>query len=166
MFTIDWLHKIANKLGLPDKQANILFLGLDNSRKTTLKHMLTKDMLQSNARKSSRIMRDYFAMASGVAFLVESQRYDRFLEAKYELDALLARKELNNVPVVVLGNKIDAPGAVSEEELRCHLGLVQTSGKGNMPRSATDMRSIEVFMCSVVMGQGYVDGLTWLLQYL
>lgn len=43
--------------------------------------------------------------------------------------ALLAIEQLTTVPFLVLGNKIDAPGAVSEEGLRQQLGLFQTTGK-------------------------------------
>ena len=60
------------------------------------------------------------------------------------------------MPFLILGNKIDAPGAVSEEDLRYKLGIYQTTGK-NAP-VLKDIRPLEVFMCSVVLKQGYKEG--------
>ena len=64
-------------------------------------------------------------------FLVDSCDRARFGESKVELESLLTDEQLGNCPVLVLGNKIDRPGAAGEEELRQLVGLYgQTTGKG------------------------------------
>jgi len=60
-------------------------------------------------------------------------------------------------------NVFTDPNAVSEDQLRHELGLYQTTGKGKVPLEG--IRPIEVFMCSVVMRQGYGEGIRWLSQY-
>lgn len=94
---------------------------------------------------------------------MDAKDHERLPEAKAEIDALLSMEELAKVPFVVLGNKIDHPEAVSEDELRQRLGLWQTTGKGRVPLEG--IRPIEVFMCSVVMRQGYGEAIRWLSQY-
>ena len=62
------------------------------------------------------------------------------------------------MPFVVLGNKIDLRGAVSDTELMDSLGIYHTTGKGKV-QLEEHIRPIEVFMCSIANGQGYADGM-------
>merc|ERR1712203_334596 len=114
-----------------------------------------------------RIWKDYFAALDGVVFLVDAADRTRFQEARDELHRLLAEPSLAQVPVVVLGNKIDIPVAASEDELRHNLQLYQhmTTGKA-VKKGAAAARPVELFMVSVAKRMGYAEGFQWLSQFL
>ena len=72
-----------------------------------------------------------------------------------------------DAPILILGNKIDKPGAASEEELKMELGLMgQTTGKGKISKTDLSGRPLEVFMCTVLKKSGYGEGFRWLSQYM
>ena len=177
--------------GLYHKNAKILFLGLDNAGKTTLLHMLKENRVQAHVptlhpntgeliignikiktfdlgghETARRLWQDYFTTVDGVVYLVDAVDRGRFPEAKRELDALLTSDELQDVPFLVLGNKIVMPTAASEEELKYALGLMDTYGKDKGPDANSTVRPIELYMCSVVRRMGYSDGFKWMSQFL
>ena len=99
--------------------------------------------------------------------MIDSVDYERFEESKKELESLLTDDQLSNCPLLVLGNKIDVTGSVSEDELRHILGLYgNTTGKQEVARQEIYGRPIELFMCSILKEQGYGDGFRWISRYL
>jgi len=186
-----WFWSVLSYLGLYNKKARILFLGLDNAGKTTLLHMLRDDkiiiheptrhpqyeeLVIGNIRfkthdlgghqAARRLWKTYFAAIEGIVFLVDTTDHKRFAECKQELDKLLNSEELRRVPFLILGNKIDAKSAVSEEQLKQILGLDHLCTGKKPTKLAENVQPLEVFMCSIVKRFGYADGFRWMAEFL
>lgn len=188
---VNWLWSALSYLGLANKNARIVFLGLDNAGKTTLlqllrdgkimvheptRHPQCEELVIGNVRfkthdlgghqAARRLWKQYYAGVDGVVFLVDTTNVERFREAREELDALLQEEALTNVPFLILGNKIDAPGACSEIQFKQTLNLeTSCTGKDGKP-VPEGVRPMEVYMCSVIKRSGYQDGFRWIGNYL
>jgi len=158
-------------------------LGLDNAGKSTLLYMVKNDRMTQTAptihphseelklgnikfntfdlgghETARKIWKEYFPAVDGIIFLVDAADPSRFPEAKEELENVLNTPELANIPICILGNKVDKVNAVKEEELKESLDLSMFSSK--------DSRPIQLYMCSITKKTGYSQAFNWISEYL
>jgi GTP-binding protein SAR1 len=114
-----------------------------------------------------RVWKEYFPAVDAIVFLVDAWDRGRFKEVQMEFESLLADEQLENAPILILGNKIDKQGAAGEVEIRNYFNLNgKTTGKGYVSRNNLYNRPMELFMCSVKQREGYGEAFRWLSQYL
>lgn len=184
------LKRTAVGLGLaPCLRRRWILAGLDNVGKTTLMYVVKSDRLAlfpptlhpeveevtigdqrfemvdpaimwRRQRARCRTMQEYAHHGHGLIFLVDACDPERFAEAKRDLDELIKW----HMPVLVLGNKIDRPNAVSEKTLKTALGLDYCCTGKEPWQLKMGVRPCEVFMVSIVK-RSYTPGLLWLAAH-
>lgn len=118
----------------------LTILGLQNAGKTTLVNLIstgdfTDDRIPTVGFNMRRVQKGgvtlkmwdlggqarfrtmwerYCRGVSAVVFVIDAADEDRFETARVELQDILSRRALDGIPVLVLANKSDLPGAVKD----------------------------------------------------
>uniref|UniRef100_A0A8C2YM11 small monomeric GTPase n=1 Tax=Chinchilla lanigera TaxID=34839 RepID=A0A8C2YM11_CHILA len=131
-FIFDWIYSgfssVLQFLGLHKETGKLVFLGLDIVGKTTLLHMLKDDRLGQHVPTlpptseeltiaAQRVWKNCLPAINGIVFLGNCADHERLLESKEKLDSLMTDGTIASVPILILGNKIDRPEAISAERL-------------------------------------------------
>ena len=111
-----------------------------------------------------KVWREYLLKIDAIVYLVDVSAPERFPDSKKEFDKVVFSDELRNVPILILGNKIDKQGAVNEETIREVFGLTTNTSFGQNKVEKINGKKVEVFMCSVVKKAGFKDGFNWLTK--
>ncbi|KAI3384343.1 hypothetical protein SNEBB_001586 [Seison nebaliae] len=188
----NWINKTLFDLGLWNKSGKLVFLGLDNAGKTTLLRMLrdgkisqpvptfqptSEELKLGNIKFTTydlgghkqvrKVWKNYFPVVDAIVFLVDISDRSRIIEARSELQSLISDEQVSQCPILVLGNKMDEPTAISEMELKYYLGLLGTcTGKENVLRTELASRPVELYLCSIYNQEGYGEGFRWLSEFL
>ncbi|XP_069720718.1 ADP-ribosylation factor-like protein 14 [Phaenicophaeus curvirostris] len=163
------------------KQANILMLGLDSAGKSTLLYkfkcdevFLTSptigfnvDMIETRKdftmtfwdvggqQKMRQLWCTFLENTDGLLYVVDSSDKRRLEESKKEFVLILKNEFIKNVPVIVLANKQDLPGALNAEEI---------TRRFNVKKYCSD-RNWYVQPCCALTGEGLSEALRILTTF-
>lgn len=160
---------------LSRKGANIPMLGLDSAGKSTLLYKLrykdsfitmptigfNVDMIEAGKdftltfwdvggqKKMRELWSNFLEDAGGLLYVVDSSDKRRLEESRKEFELILKNESIKNVPVVVLANKQDLPGALNAEEI---------TRKLKIKKYCSD-RNWYVQPCCAITGEGLPEAL-------
>ncbi|XP_010304826.2 ADP-ribosylation factor-like protein 14 [Balearica regulorum gibbericeps] len=163
------------------KQANILMLGLDSAGKSTLLYKFkyndvfltiptigfNVDMIEigkdftltfwdvGGQQKMRQVWCNFLENADGLLYVVDSSDKRRLEESKKEFELILKNEFIKSVPVVVLANKQDLPGALNVEEI---------TRRFKMKKYCSD-RNWYVQPCCAITGEGLSEALQRLTTF-
>ncbi|KAK4284469.1 hypothetical protein QN277_001298 [Acacia crassicarpa] len=172
---LNWLRSLFFK-----QEMEISLIGLHNAGKTSLVNAIatggySEDMIPTvgfNMRKVTRgnvtiklwdlggqprfrsMWERYCRAVSVIVYVVDAADHENLPVSKSELHDLLSKPSLNGIPVLVVGNKIDKPEALSQQDLTDQLGL----------KSLTN-REVCCFMVSCKNSTNIDTVIDWLVKY-
>lgn len=132
------------------KEFRILILGLEGAgKKTIIKNLKVNEIetcMLSNGfqiistknenitfnswdvekyNADSSLLRTFYRNTELIVFVVDSSNIKCLDQARKELQRILVRRQLQNVPLILLANKQDRPGAICNQELARYFGLCE-----------------------------------------
>merc|ERR1712153_174819 len=159
------------------KETRLLILGLDNAGKTTILYKFQGDEsavqtvptvgfnMETVTHKNVELQvwdlggqtsirpywRCYYLNTSGIIYVVDSTDRERMAISRQSFDLMRDEEELVNVPIAVLANKQDMPGAMAPEEVAAALGLPEIMD-----------RPWAIFKTSAIKNEGILEALEWI----
>ncbi|KAI8967279.1 ADP-ribosylation factor-like protein 2-like protein [Mycotypha africana] len=175
------LMTILRKNRQNEKEIRILMLGLDNAGKTTILKRINGEPIDTisptlgfniktlehenyklniwdvgGQRSIRSYWRNYFEQTDALIWVVDSADRLRLQDCKTELFNLLLKEEkLAGATILVLANKQDLAGSLSDQEIRQMLEL--DSIKASQHHWA-------IFPCSAVTGDNLLKGMDWVVN--
>ena len=172
------LLSLLRKVKMREHEVKLLFIGLDNSGKTSIINLFLENQNDSvsptqgfniyNTQKNDYNIslwdlsgapatrsswHSFFEGSDGIIFVLDGADKARFEEAKKELDSALSRDRTNTFSWLLLVNKQDVPGCSLSQDITELFNLSQYAQK-----------RLNVMECSASTGEGVVDALNWLLN--
>ncbi|KAF6384377.1 ADP ribosylation factor like GTPase 14 [Rhinolophus ferrumequinum] len=163
------------------KQAQILLLGLDYAGKSTLlyKLKLAKDIVTiptvgfnvetlewekslsltvwdvGGQTRMRSVWGYYCEHTDGLVYVVDSTDKQRLEDSRREFEHILKNEHIKNVPVVLLANKQDVPGALTAEDITRMFKV----------KKLCCNRNWYVQPCCAITGEGLTEGLRKVTEF-
>ncbi|THU71003.1 hypothetical protein C4D60_Mb08t30950 [Musa balbisiana] len=160
---LNWLRSLFFK-----QEMELSLIGLQNAGKTSLVNVIatggySEDMIPTvgfNMRKVTKgnvtiklwdlggqprfrsMWERYCRAVSAIVYVVDAADRDNLPISKSELHDLLSKSSLSGIPLLVLGNKIDKPEALTKQGLTDEMYVVDAADRDNLPISKSELHDL------------------------